>query len=1029
MRIKFKSIIVISIILLSVLIADWNFDLSAKNLDNEMNSTSTSRYNGRLNDEDFDWGEIEVISEPIVGQDINIGDSRVPRIAVENDKIYVVWDDNTDYNSAGPDPDIFYRYYDGSKWSEIQVISEPVPGQNFNNRDSLIPYIAVENGKIYVVWQDDSDINGVDEDQDIFYRCNLTGNSWEDIQVVSEPSQGKNFNIGASMSPKVAVENNKIYVVWQDDNNTNGCGTDGDIFYRGNLTGNSWEDIQVVSEPVLGHDFNIGFSSLPEIAVENGNVYIGWVDHNNTNSPGYNTGIDSNIFFRYYNGNSWSEIEVISEPTKGQNFNIINVNSAPSIAVENDKIYTVWCSNNTPNENWEIFYRCNLNGINWEPIQVISDPVLNSNFNVNFSHIPRIAVENGKIFVVWSDANRTNGYVTDRVILYRCNVTGTNWEDIQIISEHVGGDSNKGEYGFPDIAVNRGKSHIVWVDNDKTNGAGKDSDIFYRYIFLPFILNSSVAPTTGNTSTYFNFTVTYLHMENAVPVDIKVNISGTNYSLFEVAPSDTNYLDGKDYFFNIKNLDIGTHTHQFYASDGKYNFFTALVNKPDVYNTPPNIITENNLIAFEDTYYEVNYEYEDIDIENVGQLGTWNYSTNASWLVFSRTTAILNGTPTNYDVREYWVNITVNDTEGGLDFTNFTLTVINVNDPPIIITEDIIMAQVDKFYEVDYNAIDIDSPLSKQRWSLDTNASWLKIDFTNGILNGTPTISDSGWYNVNVSVDDGDGSQDWHEFILTVIKGNAPPIITTIDVLGAAINELYNVDYEAVDDYTPIDKLAWSLETNASWLNIENNTGILSGVPELSDLGWYWINVSVSDGEGGSDYHNFTITLESSVDEISKKESSWIWLILIVIIIVIIVALAMSLFIHKKQKASKIPIVKAELLQATPKLSGLPGVTTPAAGVEAKPKLPTPTVQVQPQVSAGTTPVPSLTPKVVQPQYQLPQAMIIKSQELGLLQERFLRGEVDLETYKKLRSEIEGKSGENFADEELKSEPQESTAV
>ena len=81
------------------------------------------------------------------------------------------------------------------------------------------------------------------------------------------------------------------------------------------------------------------------------------------------------------------------------------------------------------------------------------------------------------------------------------------------------------------------------------------------------------------------------------------------------------------------------------------------------------------LTALEDVNYEMYYEYEDIDVENIGQVVTWNFSTDAKWLTFDLTTAILNGTPTNDDVGKYWINISIDDGMDS-DFTNFTLKVI-----------------------------------------------------------------------------------------------------------------------------------------------------------------------------------------------------------------------------------------------------------------------------------------------------------------------------------------------------------------
>ena len=74
---------------------------------------------------------------------------------------------------------------------------------------------------------------------------------------------------------------------------------------------------------------------------------------------------------------------------------------------------------------------------------------------------------------------------------------------------------------------------------------------------------------------------------------------------------------------------------------------------------------------------------------------------------------------------------------------------------------------------------------------------------------------------------------------MTVVKGNDPPIITTTDVVSATVEVLYEVDYAAIDDRTHFNQLSWALKTNASWLSIEINTGILSGTHAPSDLGWH----------------------------------------------------------------------------------------------------------------------------------------------------------------------------------------------
>ncbi|MCK5560002.1 MAG: hypothetical protein KAJ51_05390, partial [Thermoplasmata archaeon] len=267
--------------------------------------------------------------------------------------------------------------------------------------------------------------------------------------------------------------------------------------------------------------------------------------------------------------------------------------------------------------------------------------------------------------------------------------------------------------------------------------------------------------------------------------------------------------------------------------------------------------------------------YNASDVDSLISNQIWSMDTNAtSWLDIDSITGIISGRPSNDDVGEYWVNVSVDDGDSGLDFSNYTLIVLNVNDPPEITTEDVLEAPVNKLYEVDYNATDIDSPQLKLKWSVYTNAtSWLEMDYDTGVLSGTPIISDLGWYNVNVTVKDQDGGQVWREFILVVTPieepepDNDPPVIITIDKVSITAGSSYNNLYEATDDRTPLNSLIWSYNSNASWLNFNKLTRTLSGNPTLSHVGWCWVNITVGDGEGGFDSHNFTLTVYTTANQ------------------------------------------------------------------------------------------------------------------------------------------------------------------
>ena len=82
------------------------------------------------------------------------------------------------------------------------------------------------------------------------------------------------------------------------------------------------------------------------------------------------------------------------------------------------------------------------------------------------------------------------------------------------------------------------------------------------------------------------------------------------------------------------------------------------------------------------------------------------------------------------------------------------------------------------------------------------------------------------------------------------------PVILTDNVINATEDELYSVDYDSDDDM--VYEVTWYLTTNAGFLSINDTTGELSGLPENSDVGDWWVNVSTENYLGDRDFTNFT---------------------------------------------------------------------------------------------------------------------------------------------------------------------------
>ncbi len=269
-------------------------------------------------------------------------------------------------------------------------------------------------------------------------------------------------------------------------------------------------------------------------------------------------------------------------------------------------------------------------------------------------------------------------------------------------------------------------------------------------------------------------------------------------------------------------------------------------------NDIPIIITTDEETAIEDIPYSVDYDHDDPD----GPSASWNLATNATWLSMG-SLGMISGTPINDDVGSYWVNVTINDGAGGIDYTNFTLVVINTNDRPLITTGDKTSADEDVLFVNDYEAIDDDKDTLVWDISFTDADAWLAIDPITGILSGTPDNSDIGPWTVNVTVDDLNGGIDWRNFTLSV--NNKAPNITNPDVLVFDPNALYSVDYGSDDDGQ--GTITWGLWTDADFLTINPATGVLSGNPDGSDIGYWVVNVTVDDGNNGIDWSNFTLTI------------------------------------------------------------------------------------------------------------------------------------------------------------------------
>ncbi len=137
----------------------------------------------------------------------------------------------------------------------------------------------------------------------------------------------------------------------------------------------------------------------------------------------------------------------------------------------------------------------------------------------------------------------------------------------------------------------------------------------------PTLLNGIVSPTSGNTSTFFIYQVTYKDTENDLPRTKQVYIDNVGYTMKYVSG---NHITGALYQYETK-LSIGNHTFFFNFNDGKLSarlpltgsYFGPRVTKSPI-NNPPTLYSGivSPTIGTNMTQFVYQVYYKDIDSDS-----------------------------------------------------------------------------------------------------------------------------------------------------------------------------------------------------------------------------------------------------------------------------------------------------------------------------------------------------------------------------------------------------------------------------
>jgi hypothetical protein len=194
---------------------------------------------------------------------------------------------------------------------------------------------------------------------------------------------------------------------------------------------------------------------------------------------------------------------------------------------------------------------------------------------------------------------------------------------------------------------------------------------------------------------------------------------------------------------------------------------------------------------------------------------------------------------TNFnDAGKYYLRVSVSDGKDTVT-SDFTLNVINVNRPPVLVPIGNKIAVEGSFFSFNVIASDPDG----DDLLFSDNTTLFNINPFNGMISFTPRNSQAGDHYVNISVIDGQYT-DSEVVLFHITNVNNPPVIEPILPQRANVGELFTLQINASDpDH---DNLSFSDDTPLFDISAG---GLINFTPAKADVGTYLINITATDGQ------------------------------------------------------------------------------------------------------------------------------------------------------------------------------------
>ncbi len=289
---------------------------------------------------------------------------------------------------------------------------------------------------------------------------------------------------------------------------------------------------------------------------------------------------------------------------------------------------------------------------------------------------------------------------------------------------------------------------------------------------------SSINGSIGSTSSFVSTLNRGAHRVNLTIINDR-GIKGLARANVYVGNSSVSFSDNTDLFeisnstgvinFTPNNSVVGVHLINITITDVNgvlgYEVFNLTIintNDPPTINTthPPQFVDEDSTWA-----YDFNASDDDVD---AGYEDTLAWSVNNTNITIDSATGVATWTPTNDEVGNHTINVSVVDSGGVSNSVIFNINVNNTNDPPVLDYIGPQYAVITNLFYFDVNASDPDWKHVNDTLTFSDNSTLFEINSSTGLISFTPDNSTWGAHEINISVRDSGGEVDSTVFTLTV---------------------------------------------------------------------------------------------------------------------------------------------------------------------------------------------------------------------------------------------------------------------